>query len=110
MFNIGWNKTLFQWQGWPDHGVPDESDFPALDELVELVAECKKKDARPILLHCRYDFLTFWTFGLSGIYTYSAGVGRTGTLIAIVNLSLQIWHLKGLGKLDSKNEFLFLHY
>ena len=60
--------THVQFTGWPDHGVPDEyQDIVSLFEIVE--EEMKASDAsRPVLVHC------------------SAGIGRTGTYIAIESI------------------------
>eukprot|EP01016_Furgasonia_blochmanni_P054773 TRINITY_DN9068_c0_g1_i4.p1 TRINITY_DN9068_c0_g1~~TRINITY_DN9068_c0_g1_i4.p1 ORF type:complete len:354 (-),score=54.42 TRINITY_DN9068_c0_g1_i4:149-1150(-) len=63
----------FHWIGWPDHGVPKESDFPVVERFVEVIV--KEKDlfpTQPIVIHC------------------SAGVGRTGTLMALYNLRVTL--------------------
>ena len=54
---------------WPDHGVPEKKDFPLLKYLIQIIKdERSKEDCPPIVVHC------------------SAGVGRTGTLIAMILL------------------------
>lgn len=62
--------TQLQFVDWPDHSVPDSAD-----ELLALMQYVKKHEAQagmsasPVLVHC------------------SAGIGRTGTYIAIDTLS-----------------------
>ena len=52
--------------GWPDQGIPAEQDLPLLFELVD---ECiGGKGAQPDIVHC------------------SAGIGRTGTFLALYYL------------------------
>lgn len=52
-----------QYVAWPDHGVPDDcTDF--LD-FIQLVRQTKKGSTEPMVVHC------------------SAGIGRTGVLIAM---------------------------
>jgi protein-tyrosine phosphatase len=70
--------THFEYVGWPDYGVPD--DPSALVRLLDRVAaaqlavrhrdvdEGHGREDRPVLVHC------------------SAGVGRTGTLLAVSSL------------------------
>jgi protein-tyrosine phosphatase len=70
--------THFEYIGWPDFGVPDDpsSLVRLLDQIAAAqiavrhrdVDEGHGRDDRPILVHC------------------SAGVGRTGTLLAISSL------------------------
>lgn len=62
----------FHFTSWPDHGVPDTTDL--LINFRYLVRDYMKQSspASPILVHC------------------SAGVGRTGTFIAIDRLIYQI--------------------
>lgn len=60
--------------GWPDFGVPECDDRLALFELLKLSAEKNAKPENPRIIHC------------------SAGVGRSGTFIALDHL---------LGELDA---------
>eukprot|EP01016_Furgasonia_blochmanni_P044705 TRINITY_DN6230_c0_g1_i10.p1 TRINITY_DN6230_c0_g1~~TRINITY_DN6230_c0_g1_i10.p1 ORF type:complete len:152 (+),score=19.20 TRINITY_DN6230_c0_g1_i10:697-1152(+) len=63
----------FQWTGWPDHGVPSEGTYSIVEQLLDIMRkEYETKPAQPIIVHC------------------SAGVGRTGTLIALFNLNLTL--------------------
>ena len=58
---------------WPDHGIPDVSEgiiFESFSEMIELVD--KFRENSPIVVHC------------------SAGVGRSGTFIAMYSLSKEI--------------------
>lgn len=62
---------------WPDHGTPEEEDCAILKTTLDYIREHHQmtQDKSPeagnkILLHC------------------SAGIGRTGTVIAIYNLQL----------------------
>ncbi|XP_019860969.1 PREDICTED: receptor-type tyrosine-protein phosphatase F-like [Amphimedon queenslandica] len=63
--------THYQFVSWPDHGVPDEAG-PALD-FVREVHEVASSAFGPVIVHC------------------SAGVGRTGTFIALGTL---LQHIK----------------
>lgn len=58
-----------QYLTWPDHGAPEEQDFKIVASLLASIDEYK--DSGKVLLHC------------------SAGIGRTGSLIAIYNLQAQ---------------------
>uniref|UniRef100_A0A914DWB7 Uncharacterized protein n=1 Tax=Acrobeloides nanus TaxID=290746 RepID=A0A914DWB7_9BILA len=60
--------THFQWLGWPDDGIPDDLNLPF--KLLRMAKDsCRPQNFgesnMPILVHC------------------SAGVGRTGTLVAM---------------------------
>ena len=58
--------TQYHFTAWPDHDVPQL--YNTLLEFIHLVKTRVKKDKFPILVHC------------------SAGVGRSGTFIALYNL------------------------
>ena len=62
--------TQLQFTTWPDHGVPDETSGPI--SFVREVRSYIRSEHGPIVVHC------------------SAGVGRTGTFIAIDTLLQQI--------------------
>lgn len=70
------SKTVWHisFSGWPDFGVPEGDDRLALFELLKLSAEKNTVSDNPRMIHC------------------SAGVGRSGTFIALDHL---------LGELDS---------
>ncbi|CAH8526806.1 unnamed protein product [Schistosoma intercalatum] len=55
--------SQLQYISWPDHGVPNDTD--QLISFVEQVQRIRGKNQTPIVVHC------------------SAGIGRTGVLIAI---------------------------
>lgn len=58
----------FLFSGWPDFAVPENEDRAALLELLKLSAEKNKSPSNPRVVHC------------------SAGVGRSGTFIALEHL------------------------
>ena len=81
--------TQFHFTSWPDHGVPEYAG-PILNYLRRI----KKLFRGPTLVHCRSD----WVENITGVFVCaflchsnerstispcSAGVGRTGTLLAI---------------------------
>ncbi|VDQ01331.1 unnamed protein product [Trichobilharzia regenti] len=55
--------TQLQYISWPDHGVPNDTD--QLIAFVERVQRIRGETSSPVVVHC------------------SAGIGRTGVLIAI---------------------------
>jgi protein tyrosine phosphatase len=70
---VGNSRTVTHLQclSWPDHGAPEQSDYIIISKLLEYISEFHEKSIESdskIILHC------------------SAGIGRTGTLIAIYNL------------------------
>jgi len=70
---VGEGKTRevahYQWEGWPDHGVPTRGQYKTVLHLLEKIVARRSKGARPIVVHC------------------SAGVGRSGALVALHNLA-----------------------
>ena len=67
---------------WPDFGTPEESEFEVIDDMIERISDIENSGSNKskIIVHC------------------SAGIGRTGTLIAIYNAISTIQHY-----IDSKN-------
>ena len=65
---------MFQWVGWPDHGVPTDSDHDIIEALLNKLIDfyINNQGSKKIAVHC------------------SAGVGRTGTLISLFNLTLTL--------------------
>ncbi|XP_031339313.1 tyrosine-protein phosphatase 10D-like isoform X2 [Photinus pyralis] len=66
-----WTITHLQFTDWPDFGCPNGTEI--MLEFCQLMREYAEKTSAPIVLHC------------------SAGVGRTGTLIAL-DILLQAIH------------------
>lgn len=66
-------KTVIQlhYTFWEDHTAPDEASYHKLINLIKII-DIYRSENRPIIVHC------------------SAGVGRTGTFIALYNLYCQI--------------------
>lgn len=66
--------THMMYAAWPDHGVPEPEDHPSLLEFIRLVERNNQDglppgaDGPPIIVNC------------------SAGIGRTGTFIALSSL------------------------
>lgn len=59
--------TQIQYLTWPDHGAPEESDYEIVAHILKTISEFHNAQNK-IIVHC------------------SAGIGRTGSLIAIYNL------------------------
>lgn len=101
----------FHFTAWPDHGVPETTEL--LINFRHLVREHMDQYSRhsPTLVHCRYvnsSWISWFTIRCIKhwlwyycthtekcyfhflILKYSAGVGRTGTFIAIDRLIFQI--------------------
>ena len=62
----------FLFSGWPDFAVPEDNNRAALLELLRLCAEKNTSPGNPKIIHC------------------SAGVGRSGTFIALEYLLAQV--------------------
>ena len=62
----------FLFSGWPDFAVPEDNNRTALLELLKLCAEKNTLPSNPRIIHC------------------SAGVGRSGTFIALEHLLAQV--------------------
>ena len=75
------NVTQYHFTAWPDHGVPEYAT-PLL-ALHKKMRKRHRPSRGPILVHCRYiQTQTQITVKHKCVY-FSAGVGRTGTFIAI---------------------------
>ena len=84
--------TQFHFTSWPDHGVPEYAG-PMLNYLCQMKAQITLSRG-PTLVHCRsarvkngcWENFVIKSTGpssLPSLSVCSAGVGRTGTLIAI---------------------------
>ena len=96
--------THLQCTAWPDHGTPElENDFDSLNYLIQEIDKC-----HPVVMHC------------------SAGIGRTGTLIALYHLTKTIQtqtssprisvfgtvrrlREQRLGMVQTKDQYLFIY-
>lgn len=66
------NVWHFLFSGWPDFAAPEDQDRAALLKLLKLSAEKNSMPSNPRIIHC------------------SAGVGRSGTFIALEYLLTQV--------------------
>ncbi|KAK6509309.1 hypothetical protein TWF481_004065 [Arthrobotrys musiformis] len=75
---LGPGDTKIVWhllfKGWPDWNVPEGGDSDALLKLIELANEKNEVPGSPLIVHC------------------SAGVGRSGTFIALDHMLPEIAH------------------
>jgi len=72
--NIAQRKTRevthYQYSTWPDHGAPEEADYKVISNIVSILKEARKGGTgNKVTVHC------------------SAGIGRTGTIIALFNIT-----------------------
>lgn len=67
---------------WPDFGTPEESHYEVIEDIISKISQIDddERNKSKVVVHC------------------SAGIGRTGTLIAIYNLVSTIQHY-----IDTKN-------
>lgn len=80
-----WKVRQLHYIGWPDHGVPTEKpdDFEyLLGELISMMLNSTK--SQKAVVHC------------------SAGIGRTGTTIALAHLLILIESQRNSGVKDPK--------
>ena len=74
--------------GWPDFAVPEAEDRAALLELLRLSAEKNSGPTNPRIIHC------------------SAGVGRSGTFIALEYLLAQI-RSGAVAKIEDNSDIIY---
>ncbi|KAL1892931.1 hypothetical protein Cpir12675_004340 [Ceratocystis pirilliformis] len=67
-----WTVRHLFYTRWPDYGVPTAEDLPAFLQIIELSQHYSKDTRDPRIVHC------------------SAGVGRTGTFIALEFLKREL--------------------
>jgi len=78
-------RTVYQYHftAWPDHGVPSDPGC-----VLNFLHEVNKRQesiefAGPITVHCRWVSISFFEIKYFYYFTFSAGIGRTGTFIVI---------------------------
>ena len=97
----------FQYTVWPDHGVPKYATTMLLFHKC-VFEHHKRKLGTPLLVHCRYIGLkTIIHLAKCGSYSSSAGVGRTGTFIAI---DIELQRIKQENIVDVYNTIYKLRY
>lgn len=83
--NVQKEVKQLHYVGWPDKGVPEaEGVFDAFEKMISIVTN--ENEGSPVVIHC------------------SAGVGRTGTFVALYNLYHEILNQI---KDDTKKEIKF---
>ncbi|XP_046579431.1 uncharacterized protein LOC124287019 [Haliotis rubra] len=125
-----WDVSHLHFTSWPDHGVPDTA---ALLDFMWRVKVISGQQTQPIIVHCRH-ITTFSSFELleriqetiTAILTspFSAGIGRTGTYIAVENLVEQakaedvvdvvsfVSNMRGQRKnmIQTKEQYMFVYH
>jgi protein tyrosine phosphatase len=84
--------TQIHFIGWPDYGVPNIKNGNVFDHFIEIIEKVdEKRRGSPVVVHC------------------SAGVGRTGTFIAMYFLYKEIMGQikENKNKNKNKNEIVF---
>lgn len=80
--------TQLQMMNWPDHSIPeDDAGYVTIESIVNCINDYRLTYTfSPILVHCRYCLLS---------NLFSAGTGRSGTLIGLYNIirSLSIYKI-----------------
>ena len=74
--------------GWPDYGVPENQDRDALLELIKLSRNKNEDPGSPRIIHC------------------SAGVGRSGTFIALEHLLAEL-EAERLDEVTDTHDFIY---
>ncbi|MCJ1251237.1 hypothetical protein MMC30_008468 [Trapelia coarctata] len=84
------SKTVWHllFLGWPDYGIPENEDRVALLELIRLSQSKNEAMSHPRIVHC------------------SAGVGRSGTFIALEHL-LEELEAGGLDDVDDSEDTIY---
>jgi protein tyrosine phosphatase len=84
--------TQLQITCWNDHSIPeDEYGYKSIELVSTYIDDHRSQDSNtPILIHCRYFIIL--------LEQNSAGIGRTGTYIAIYNI------IKCLGIVQKDNK------
>ena len=112
--------THFWFTGWPDHGVPSSAD-----SLIEFLLHVQKHNTSdmpgPTVVHCRYKKMIL--LNANYYVVHSAGIGRTGVLIA-ADIAMQQLDKEGEvdllrilsslrqdrgGMIQTKEQYVFLH-
>ena len=82
--------TQYHFTSWPDHGVPEYAT-PIL-AYHRRIKKDHKPSKGPLIVHCRWACvaINYTSDQFQSLLPYSAGVGRTGTFIAIDTILEQV--------------------